>query len=302
MRILARKFTLPNKAKGTQWIQKAANAGNSEALYLIGTMYQSGEITGISDFNQAATYISIAASNGLPEAQNRLGYFYSNGLGVVKNDNIAHEWYLKAANAGLAKGQHNVGQDYFFGTGVEKNEKTAISWYKKAAKAGYSESQMKLAALANRERDTEKSIQLHEKAPKSGNQKAKGLLGNLKPDKNELKASNNSAATNNADAVNDPDSALRLYSEKAKAGDKNAQYELGRIYLHMGNEKEGVKWIEEAAANGHPGATKLLELNSNYHENNAYIDKINAEKRQQYEQQRRSRENLRQDTLRRWGR
>jgi uncharacterized protein len=241
-----------NKAKGVELIKEAAGAGNPDAQYMIGTMYQSGAITGARDFNQAYTYVSSAAHQGFPEAQNRLGYFYSNGLGVIKNDNIAHEWYLKAANAGLAKAQHNVGENYFFGVGVKKNEDIAISWYKKAAKSGFGDSKMKLASLARKHNHSERLEEYLPQAAVSNDGKATKIL-----DIGAF-ASKDTSSIYDAAQPQASNAAINSYKEKIKSGSTTEQYELGMKYIRMGDNVEGMKWIETAAKSGHSQARWMI--------------------------------------------
>lgn len=240
--------TEQNTKKAKELFEKSASLGNREALYVVGTMHQAK-----GEFDKAAIFIKMSAEKGYLEAQNRFGYFYSEGLGVPRNDNIAHYWYLKAAKGGLAKAQYNVAQDYYLGLGVEKNENTALLWYKKSAKGGFKQSQEILTKLAS-----------EKPSKKLENQQI------LKSDIN--KPANKNQAMNSTEA-------FVQNKKNAEAGDMNAQYELGQAYLKMGNEKEGVKWIERAAAKGHPKALDLTSINSDYHEANAYIKRLNEERR-----------------------
>lgn len=270
-----------DKNQAVHWFKKAADAGNPDALYLLGTMYQSGEMSGIVDLRQAEIYVRKAAEKGFSQAQNRLGYFYFQGMGVETNYNIGHEWYLKAANAGLSKAQYNVGEDYWWGVGVEMDKEKAKLWYKKAADAGFSDAELKYFSILFSEGRTQEAKSVLEKASKNGNTEASEALSFMV------------AAQEDPSLPKDPSEALRFYANKAQSGDRDAQYQLGRLYLGMHDEKEGVKWIEAAAMQGHPFAVRLTEINSRYHENNKYINKLNTKAYQDATQKERNLQDLR---------
>ncbi len=272
--------TLQDVPKSKELFQKAADGGSPEAQFIVGTMHQER-----GEFKQAAKLIRMSAEKGNLEAQNRLGYFYSTGMGVPADNKLAHEWYLKAANSGYAKAQHNVGEDYFFGAGVEKNEQTAISWYKKAAAAGFSDSKIKLAGLAHKKGDTKESRKLLNEASKSGNNLAKDIISTLPADKS------------NSQTPQTPTEALETYTKKAKEGDRDAQFNLGMIYLRMGDKTAAIKWIEEAAAQGHPEAMALSAHNSGYTEKGNYAQKMYDKQAKDYEQQYKNRQNFQRDLM-----
>jgi TPR repeat protein len=70
-----------------------------------------------------------------------LGYCYSQGFGVKKDNTEAFKWFLKAAELGNAVGAYNVGDSYYSGSGVEEDGKLAYEWFQKAhdmgSKRGY---------------------------------------------------------------------------------------------------------------------------------------------------------------------
>ncbi|RIA85252.1 hypothetical protein C1645_857860 [Glomus cerebriforme] len=82
------------------------------------------------------------AEGGNNGAQNNLGYYYKNGIGVTKDDKKAFEWYLKAANnRGDTCAQYNLGICYQDGTGINKNDEKAFTWYYESAKGEFSVAQ-----------------------------------------------------------------------------------------------------------------------------------------------------------------
>lgn len=84
--------------------------------------------------DMAGAYKSLKASaeEGYAKAQLYMGYWYYNGIYVVKDYKKAFEWFVKAAELGDADAQCNVSQMYSFGQGVEKSPEEAFSWIQKA--------------------------------------------------------------------------------------------------------------------------------------------------------------------------
>ena len=80
-----------------------------------------------------------AAEQGDASAQTNLGFMYSRGRGVGKDDRKAVRWYRKAAEQGDATAQSNLGFMYERGRGVGKDDREAVRWYRKAAEQGYSQ-------------------------------------------------------------------------------------------------------------------------------------------------------------------
>ena len=75
-----------------------------------------------------------AAEAGDSEAQYYVGEIYEKGLGLPKpNYKQAVKWYLLAAEQGLSKSQINLGALYEKGLGVEQNKQKALYWYRLAS-------------------------------------------------------------------------------------------------------------------------------------------------------------------------
>lgn len=88
------------------------------------------------DYEGANLWLQMAADKGDPESIHRLGYHYSYGLGVPKDEAQGAALYLKAAKLGFAPSQNNLGWDYFTGTGVARSLPDAIYWITRAATQG----------------------------------------------------------------------------------------------------------------------------------------------------------------------
>ena len=112
-----------------------AEAGHTEAEYKLGLMYYYGE--GVTkDHEEAAEWISRAASAEFADAQNTLGEMYYEGKGVYVNYEEAVICFGDAAQAGHPEAQWNLGHMYLTGEGIEQNNHRAYIWFGRAAIQG----------------------------------------------------------------------------------------------------------------------------------------------------------------------
>ena len=88
-------------AKGTCWLQRAADSGHEYAAYRLGKEYLAGENIP-KDAAQAAAYIRRAAEQANPYAQYLLGKLYLMGEGVPKDEGKAQYWFSMAERNGHA--------------------------------------------------------------------------------------------------------------------------------------------------------------------------------------------------------
>ena len=102
-RVRGGEYTEPDQATYATslkiWLPQA-EAGDAEAMYYVGQIYEKGLGTQ-PDFKNAADWYRKAADKGFSAAAANLGSFYEQGLGVEKNEVEALNWYRKAA--GLAE-------------------------------------------------------------------------------------------------------------------------------------------------------------------------------------------------------
>ena len=137
---------LPDSGARTQWSgaivapqierwQRAAEAGNSFANYVVGRTYYWG--AGLDQsYSKALKYFRVAADLGNDNAQNHIGAMYQQGQGVAKNDYEALEWFKKSAQQGNGVALLNLGRSYEEGTGVWRDVNEAIRYYREAASRG----------------------------------------------------------------------------------------------------------------------------------------------------------------------
>lgn len=80
-----------------------------------------------------------AADGGDFKAEFRLGYMYSKGEDLPKNESEAIRWFRKSAAQDYPPAQYALGQRYFFGIGIDKDLEEAVKWMKLAASERASE-------------------------------------------------------------------------------------------------------------------------------------------------------------------
>ena len=93
--------------------------------------YQNG------DYKEALRLWKKAADQGDAEAQYSLGTLYDYGQGVQQNYSKAKELYEKACNGGNARACKNIGLLYLNGKGVQQNYSKAKEFFKKSCDGGY---------------------------------------------------------------------------------------------------------------------------------------------------------------------
>jgi TPR repeat protein len=127
-----------NNVNAVKWYRKAAEQGNAEGQYHLGTMYGYGfgidqQEFGKVDHYEAAKRFHKAAKGGYIKAQVKLGELYAIGQGVKKDQAESVKWYYRAAVQGDAMAQISVGLAYFSGVGVPENRVLAYMWLYVAA-------------------------------------------------------------------------------------------------------------------------------------------------------------------------
>ena len=88
-----------------------AEQGNADAQYMMGAIYNDGNI-GPRDFATAAQWYQKAAAQDQSDAQNSLGYLYDFGLGVPRDQSRAEKLYESAALAGNLLARNNVAYEW----------------------------------------------------------------------------------------------------------------------------------------------------------------------------------------------
>jgi len=117
-------------------IQKAAEQGDADMQYFLGTVYGKGGLGVPQDHTKAMYWYTKAAETGYAMAQCAIGLAYANGNGVPKDIFEATKWWKKAADQGLPAAQLYLGVSYMSGQGVIRDQQKACVLLRAAAEQG----------------------------------------------------------------------------------------------------------------------------------------------------------------------
>ena len=171
------------------YLKKAADAGQRDAIFFLGYMYERGLHVQI-DYNKAMLLFRQAADLGCPTAMNNIGTMFERGLGVKQDYKEAVNWYNKAIDLGEPAAMGNLGRLYKNGYGVPQDYDKAIQLYNQAIRMG-NESAMNNLAVMYEEgigvgQDYIQAIHWYQEAAKNGNKSAPVALERLKGSHPEL--------------------------------------------------------------------------------------------------------------------
>ena len=83
----------------------------------------------LDEFDSHVCNYMHSAEDGLPDAQWNMGRAYENGRwGVTKHDQVSAQWYRLAAEQGHAGAQERLGYAYAAGRGVVEDDVRAYMW------------------------------------------------------------------------------------------------------------------------------------------------------------------------------
>ena len=78
------------------------------------------------------------AEKGDMWSQNHMAVWYIKGKGgLEKDEKEAFKWWSLAAEQGLSEAQFNLGRMYLEGVGVDKDQTKGMEWWEKAAEQGH---------------------------------------------------------------------------------------------------------------------------------------------------------------------
>lgn len=127
-------------------LREAAQAGNDEALNLLGLCYYYGRGV-VKDYKKAAQYYRQASDKGNDAASLNLGSCYYNGEGVPQDGAEAVRLYKKSASKGNGSAYYNLGYCSELGIGVPQDFQQALNYYVEAEKLGDKESHDKIIEI-----------------------------------------------------------------------------------------------------------------------------------------------------------
>ena len=204
-------------------LQKTAEKGEAETVYLLGRLYASGigPKGNHQDYTKAAECYRQAARLGHTKAHNDLGTIFVKGYGVGQNDAEAFQWFKKAAALGDPLGQYNLAWSYALGRGTALNFSEALRWFMTSADGGLAVAQLRLGQMyLNGEGGVKKDYAVSAKwlklAAQQGNAAAQNSLAVL--------------YENSLGVPKDPYEAVNLFRRAAEQGEPRGQANLARMY------------------------------------------------------------------------
>lgn len=132
--------------KGAFWLKRAANLGDLSAASELGELYLNG-IGVDKDPVEAIRYLKIAAEQGSPSAMRKLGRLYARGGAVESDPKNFIQWMSKAAEGGDIAAMLEMANAYAAGFGVQESQERAVYWLAKAAGLGNEDAKQQLAII-----------------------------------------------------------------------------------------------------------------------------------------------------------
>ncbi len=204
------------------------------------------------DYKTAFKNWSSAAAQGDAEAQDRLGFLYSNGQGMPQDYKEAAKWYSKAAEQGNTDALYALGEMYSDGKGVPQDDAKAFTLYRKLAEKGDMFAQLAIGYAyiggIGVKQDYSQAMVWFNKSAAQGNASAQYEIADM--------------YDNGKGVPKDHAQAVTWYRKSAEKGDAEAQYDLALAYLDGSGVPQdyvqAVKWFREAAYLPYPRAEVAL--------------------------------------------
>jgi TPR repeat protein len=127
-----------NQTEAVKLLQTAADAGETDAQFLLGLIHFQGGIAGVS---KKTDDIMTGKKELTGEDIQKIGQLSQTDESYKKS----FEWFAKAAQKGSATAQYNIAMMYAEGKGVEKSNVQALIWMTKAAGIGSAKAMETLA-------------------------------------------------------------------------------------------------------------------------------------------------------------
>ncbi|MEO0438970.1 MAG: hypothetical protein AAF098_18950 [Pseudomonadota bacterium] len=274
----------------------AADLNDPYAVASLAKLYHNGWAGAAKDTHRAAAMVLSVLETLQEKSQHHpryayaLGYLYSSGIGVAKNQERAVELYRSAANEGYAAAQYNLASLSWVGEGMPKNEEMAFNLHLSAANQGHL-SAMSWVGRAYRfgwgvEASSADAVEWLRRASSSGSGVAAYHLGRMYADSSleyyDLVAATKYYALAHelgevlgterfAHALyyakgvpEDKDEAVELWRRAADAGSSNAAANLWSAFFYSERsderirEDEAIRYLKKAAEEKNSYALKKL--------------------------------------------
>lgn len=111
-----------------EWIEKAAESGDADAIWLAASDYESGSGVGKNE-TKAISYYMRGAALGHPASLNNAGMYCLRGAVRGRSKEEGFSMVRQAAELGYSEAIKNLGLCYHFGEGTSPDKKLAIMYY-----------------------------------------------------------------------------------------------------------------------------------------------------------------------------
>ena len=175
-------------------LRPLAEAGNTDAQYNLGAMYDCSNCLGMpTDHDQAISLFHKSAEAGNATAQFKLGDIYGSGRGVPQNCTEAAKWYRRLVEQGVLSGavqgaiQYDLARMYYCGGGALKdttpNYPEAMKWFQNAAASGNAQAFSMIGLMYEKGNGVEQNyieaVKWYRKAAERGDANSQESLGDI---------------------------------------------------------------------------------------------------------------------------
>ena len=233
-------------------LRKKALAGNTEAQRELGNRYREfnfmippaeGEDRFEPTLREAVRFLTMAAEQGMEDAQVDLANMLSLELPSQANYVEALKWYERAARKGNLSAMIRLGMMAEQGQGQPRDYGLAAKFYRRAADKGHPLGMFNLALLYRSgrgvETSQEKAIKWFRKASDKGDSYAPYYIGEMLE-------------------FNQPDEARAWYDIAANRGLLEAELKIGQLLHRQGHNEEALPHLRRAVKLGGAGARQAL--------------------------------------------
>ena len=244
--------------RGINLLSKASELGDDSATNYLGYMYEMGLYV-TADTNKAIEYYKLAAENDYPKSQYHLGRLLIDGLfGAPKDEKMAISLLERAAQQGNLNAMEDLGICAYEGKGMPVDKNRARMLFENCAREGLPQSQYDFALMNCQGEGGPTNYKAAEYWYKKVIESDIDAL--VKDAKWDL-------ALMYSNDTQEYEKAFPLWTEFAKNGNADAQYNLGLFYAKgwavPQDDNIAKYWIGEAAKQGNHAAMEAMNMINN---------------------------------------
>ena len=257
-----------DKERSANLLQVAADCGNNIAQFIVGGNYETGYFVPM-DINKAIYYYTESAKQDNSDSQYKLGRLLVNGaLGAPVDQETAVKLFERASQHGDYEAMEELGICAYEGKGMPVDKNRARMLFENCAREGLPQSQYDFALMNYQGEGGPANYKAAEYWYKKAIESDIDVL--VKDAKWDL-------ALMYSNNTQEYEKAFPLWTEFAKKGNADAQYNLGLFYAKgwavPQDDNIAKYWFGEAAKQENPDAIEVMEIinNNNYiPDNNQY--------------------------------